>query len=115
MAEEVVSTASSQMGLIPGALLESVLRGPKDRRRVYLTFSSAETQRLVEQKGFYLRDMHIRPSDGAVSGYMPHPPYFVDCNTLISILSRFGTVKDGCGTFAEAQVWRLLNDGTVFG
>ena len=92
--EEVVTKVSAQLGVAPRSLFESVLRDPKDRRRLYLTFTKLEHKSMVEQRGLVLGDLHIKPNDGYVSGYIPHPPYFVELSTVVAALSPYGAVKD---------------------
>ena len=91
---EVVASVSDQFRIAPRDLFESVLRDPKDRRRLYLTFLTSDLKRTVIERGFYIRDLHIKPSDGSISGYIPFPPYYVELNTLTNLLSRYGTVLD---------------------
>ena len=38
--------------------------------------------------------LHIRPTDDYLTGYIPHPPYYIDRQTLDDLLSSFGTVKE---------------------
>ena len=66
-----VKTIADQMRLPPGALFESALRDPQDRRRLYLVFKSPTLKQSVASKGFKLGNVTIKPSDGALRGYIP--------------------------------------------
>ena len=45
-------------------------------------------------RAFYIGDLHIRPTDDYLTGYIPHPPYYIDRQTLDHLLSSFGTIKE---------------------
>ena len=87
-----IQSIAHQMCLPPGALFESVLRDPHDRRRLYLVFKSPQIRDEIAAKGFRLGNVTIKPTDGALHGYIPFPPYFVDHTPLILILSKFGQI-----------------------
>ena len=87
-----IKTIAAQMRLPPGALFESALRDPHDRRRLYLVFKTPTLRQEVAAKGFKLGNVTIQPSDGALKGYIPFPPYFVDTSSLIVQLSKHGHV-----------------------
>ena len=88
----VIQTVAEQMKVPATHLFESVLRDPQDRRRLFLTFKSLKVKQKVVESGFKLGNVHIKPSDGALSGYIPFPPFYIDVNTLITALSRHGQV-----------------------
>ena len=87
-----IQTISAQMGAKPAALFESVLRDPQDRRRMYLVFKSPSIKEQVAARGFRLGSVVIKPTDGALSGYIPFPPYFADLSSIVIQLSRHGQV-----------------------
>ena len=89
-----VKTIADQMRLPPGALFESALRDPQDRRRLYLVFKTPSLKQSVAAKGFKLGNVTIKPSDGALRGYIPFPPYFVDTTSLLVQLSKHGHVTE---------------------
>ena len=88
----VIKTLAEQFSVPATSLFESVLRDPQDRRRLYLTFRSLKQKHRVEEKGFRLGNVTIKPSDGTLSGYIPFPPYYVDTQTLLTALSSHGQV-----------------------
>ena len=90
--ELIINSVSTQMGRAPKELFESVLRDPKEWRRFYLTFTTLANKNMVETRGFHIGDLHIKPSDGSITGYIPHPPYFVDQATMTNLLARYGAV-----------------------
>ena len=87
-----VKSIAAQMRLPPGALFESALRDPHDRRRLYLVFKTPTLKQSVAAKGFKLGNVTIKPTDGALKGYIPFPPYFVDTSSLIVQLTKHGHV-----------------------
>ena len=87
---DVIKTVSDQFRMPPSALFERVLRDPKDRRRFYLTFVSFTLKCMVEETGFKLGTVVIKPTDGTVHGYVPFPPYYIDIATLNSLISQSG-------------------------
>ena len=81
----MVESVSAQLGIASRELFESVLRDPKDRRRLYLTFATLDHKRTVEQRGFMLRDLHIRPSDGYVLDVLSPYGIGVTCSIVENI------------------------------
>ena len=90
--QKAIQTIAEQMRIPPGALFESVLRDPQDRRRLYLVFKSPQIKDEVAAKGFRLGNVVIKPTDGALHGYIPFPPFFIDHQSLVIALSRHGQV-----------------------
>ena len=45
-------------------------------------------------RDYYIGDLHIRPTDDYLTGYIPHPPYYIDQQTLDHLLSSYGTIKE---------------------
>ena len=82
------------MGVPEEQLFECVIRDPDDHGRFYVTYRTQQMKTRTTGKGYYIGDLHIRPTDDYITGYIPHPPYYIDRQTLDYLLSSFGTVKE---------------------
>ena len=82
------------MGVLEDQLLECVILEPDDHRRFYVTYRTQQMKTRTTGRGYYIGDLHIRPTDDYLTGYIPHPPYYIDRQTLDDLLSSFGTVKE---------------------
>ena len=92
---DIIQTMTKQTGIPGHRLVESVLRDPRDRRRFYLTYATMTVKRDVMGRVFFLGGIHIRPTDDAIEGYIPYPPFYCDKQTLDGLLNTYGTVTDG--------------------
>ena len=45
--------------------------------------------------GFFIKHLHINPTDGSTNGYIPFPPYYIDEETLRELLTPYGTIVTG--------------------
>ena len=81
------------MGVPEEQLFECVIRDPDDHRRFYVTYRTQQMKTRTTGKGYYIGDLHIRPTDAYLIGYIPHPPYYIDRQTLDHLLSSYGTIK----------------------
>ena len=93
---DILQTVTAQMGVPEEQLFECVIRDPDDHRRFYVTYRTQQMKTRTTGKGYYIGDLHIRPTDDYLTGYIPHPPppYYIDRQTLDDLLSSFGTVKE---------------------
>ena len=73
-------------------LFEKVLVDPKDSRRFYLTYRTDKLKQYATGKGFYVKHLHIKPTDNTTHGYIPFPPYYIDESTLQDLLKPYGTL-----------------------
>ena len=92
--KDILQTVTAQMGVPEEQLFECVIRDPDDHRRFYVTYRTQQMKTRTTGKGYYIGDLHIRPTDDYLTGYIPHPPYYTDRQTLDDLLSSFGTVKE---------------------
>ena len=92
--KDILQTVTAQMGVPEEQLFECVIRDPDDHRRFYVTYRTQQMKTRTTGKGYYIGDLHIRPTDDYLTGYIPHPPYYIDRQTLDDLLSSFGTVKE---------------------
>ena len=86
----IIQQLTRQLGVAEPDLLEAVLRDPKDRRRFYITYRTTDMKQTAVRKGFYIGDIHIKPTDDTTDGYIPFPPYYVDQQTLDQLLRTYG-------------------------
>ena len=93
--QQLITDLTRQLGYAEDALFERVLRDPNDSRRFYLTYRTDELKRYATGKGFYVKHLHIKPTDGATHGYIPFPPYYIDESTLQDLLRPYGTLVTG--------------------
>ena len=92
--KDILQTVTAQMGIPEEQLLECVIRDPDDHRRFYVTYRTQQMKTHTTGKGYYIGDLHIRPTDDYLTGYIPHPPYYIDRQTLDHLLSSYGTIKE---------------------
>ena len=84
--QQPIADLTRQLGYAEDALFERVLHDPNDSRRFYSTYRTDELKRYATGKGFYVKHLHIKPTDGATHGYIPFPPYYIDETTLQDLL-----------------------------
>ena len=99
---QIVSDITRQTGYTEDALFECVLRDPRDSRRFYLTYRTNALKTTVTRKGYYIKDLHIKPTDDTTSGYIPFPPYYIDQSTLDTLLQPYG--RDVSGEFVKTKL-----------
>ena len=92
--KDILQTGTAQMGIPEEQLFEGVIRDPDDHRRFYVTYRTQQMKTHTTGKGYYIGDLHIRPTDDYLTGYIPHPPYYIDRQTLDHLLSSYGTIKE---------------------
>ena len=56
----------------------------------------------VTRKGYYIKDLHIKPTDDTTSGYIAFPPYYIDQSTLDTLLQPYG--RDISGEFVKTKL-----------
>ena len=93
--KHIISDVTRQLGYTEDTLFENVLRDPKDSRRFYLTYRTNELKQYATGKGFYVQNLHIKPTDNTTNGYIPFPPYYIDESTLQDLLKPYGTLVTG--------------------
>ena len=93
--KQIIDDVTRQLGYTEDALFESVLRDPKDSRRFYLTYRTDDLRQTATRKGFFIKHLHIKPTDGSTNGYIPFPPYYIDEETLRELLTPYGTIVTG--------------------
>ena len=91
--KDILQTVTAQLGVPEEQLFESVIRDPNDHRRFYITYRTQQMKMRTTEKGYYIGDLHIRPTDDYLTGYIPHPPYYNGRQTLDHLLSSYGTIK----------------------
>ena len=95
----IINDISRQLEIPEKHLLERVIRDPRDRRRFYVTYKTAELKTYATRQGFYIGQTYIKPTDGTTTGYIPFPPYYIDATTLDRLLGHYGT--DVVGDFVR--------------
>ena len=86
----IIQQLTAQLGFSENELLEAVLRDPKDRRRFYVTYTTIDNKQHALGKGFTIGNTVIKPSDNTIDGYIPFPPYYIDLDTLDTLLRPYG-------------------------
>jgi hypothetical protein len=102
--KDIIRTMTAQMGMSAGRLFESVLRDPRDNRRYYLTYRTFDIKRHVSGRGFTLGSVVIRPTDDTTEGYIPYPPYYIDKQSLDTLLTEYGDVVRSAFTTTDDGV-----------
>ena len=92
--KDILQTVTAQMGIPEEQHFECVIRDQDDHRRFYVTYRTQQMKMHTTGKGYYIGDLHIRPTDDYLTGYIPHPPYYIDRQTLDHLLSSYGTIKE---------------------
>ena len=92
--KDILQTVTAQIAVPGEQLFECVIRDLDEHRRFYVTYRTQQMKTRTTGKGYYIGDIHIRPTDDYLTGYIPHPPYYIDRQTLDTLLSSFGTVKE---------------------
>ena len=87
---DVIRQVTGQLRVPENELFEAVLRDPQDRRRFYLTYATTELKRYATGHGFTIGNIHIKPQDDSLDGYIPFPPYYIDITTLDTLLRQHG-------------------------
>ena len=90
--QHVITDVTRQLVYTEYALFEKVLGDPKDSRRFYLTYRTDKLKQYATGKGFYVKHLHIKPTDNTTHGYIPFPPYYIDESTLQDLLKPYGTL-----------------------
>ena len=87
---DIIRQLTQQLGIPEHELLEAVLRDPKDRRRFYVTYTTSAQKQHALGKGFHIGDIHIKPQDDKIDGYIPFPPYYIDLDSLNALIQDHG-------------------------
>ena len=87
---DIIRQLTQQLGIPEHELLEAVLRDPKDRRRFYVTYTTSALKQHALGKGFHIGDVHIKPQDDKIDGYIPFPPYYIDLDSLNALIQDHG-------------------------
>ena len=101
--KQIIDDVTRQLGYTEDALFERVPRDPKDSRRFYLTYRTDDLRQYTTRKGFYIKHLHIKPTDGSTNGYIPFPSYYIDEETLRELLQSYGTIVTG-GTKLHTRI-----------
>ena len=92
---DIIQNMTKQTRIPADRLFESVFHDPRDNRRSYQTCALMTVKRNVMGGGFYFGGIHIKPTDDAVEGYIPYPPFYCDKSTIDGRLAQYGDVTDG--------------------
>ena len=92
---QIIANMTGQLGHTEDQLFERVLRDPRDPRRFYVTYKTEFMKRYATRKGFHIGHIHIKPTDGTTTGYIPFPPYYIDEKTLQELLAPYGRLVMG--------------------
>ena len=84
-----------QLGYTENTLFERVLRDHRVSRRFYVTYKMEDMKQYATRRGFQIGHIHIRPTDGTTTGYIPFPPYYIEESTLQELLAPYGKLVMG--------------------
>ena len=87
---DIIQQLTYQLGIPEHELFEAVLRDPQDRRRFYCTYKTTHMKQHALGKGFTIGSTVIKPTDDTLDGYIPFPPFYIDIDTLNTLIRPYG-------------------------